>query len=438
MISWTSSLVKRIKLSHPTDGGTPVPNLSARSTRTSRRSGVIEDQWEPIPEEWLQPPAVNSATTKNRQRGPCPKKVKVTQNRRDSDSSELSDLSSSEELGMSDAGIESDLTSISSSAVSDLGDPPEAAAQNGTMAYGTAEPAENEEQSMEMKNTRFTADDAQIQVNHDVPVDPSLRKRPSTDHSPITMGANSPITNAHVLPNPEQCVPDIVIPTLADADAVTMEPVAGDVPPDNLAWADRPQGDLQIGLQDPIMDKVAIKKHDRSTPPHASTSEFTPAVAVPVVVVDGASVSEVPPDIASTQTPAASRLDEQPVDGNQPKGPEAIEESSQSPVEKAAERESKTVLEKLSVEAKEFVEEEEDDPRDEVRAAIKKSRNLNYLEWELVSYLPCRSAISECSLSRFVRHDMTGKSFLNSSKLHAMWMRKRSTDISSTTYCQVF
>lgn len=390
MISWTPSLAKRIKLEHPTNGGKPVANLSGRSTRTSRRSGVFEDQWEPIPKEWLQPAATNSAKTKNGQRDL--KKVKVTHNRRGSDSSELSDLSSSEELGMPDAGIESDLTSISGSAVSDLGDPPEATGEIGTMANGTARPAENEKHSMELNNTQSTADDAQIQVNHDAPVDPSAVKGSSTDHSPVTMGADTPIINAHGLPDAEQCVPKIVTPTLSDAHAVTIETVAEGVPPDNLASPDRHQGDVQIVRQEPTVDEVAINKHDHSTyhstPPHVSPSEATPAVAVPVVVADSASVSQESHDIASAQTPAVTRLDEQPVDGNQSNGPEAMQESSRLPVEKAAERESKTVLEELSVEAKDFLEEEEGDPCDEVRAFIKKSRNLDYTEWELVSLHP--------------------------------------------------
>ena len=53
--------------------------------------------------------------------------------------------------------------------------------------------------------------------------------------------------------------------------------------------------------------------------------------------------------------------------------------------EETADIESKIILEEVPAEDQQLPEEEEIDPRDEVRCFIKKSRNPDYLEWELVS-----------------------------------------------------
>jgi hypothetical protein len=94
--------------------------------------GILEDQWEAVPEEWLQPAVADSAKTKKGQRG-VKKVTGAARYRHDSDSSDLSDLSSSEEHAIPDARMESDLTSISSSAASEMGDSPEEAVAKGTM-----------------------------------------------------------------------------------------------------------------------------------------------------------------------------------------------------------------------------------------------------------------------------------------------------------------
>lgn len=342
---------KRIKLYEPEPERVPT---GGRSTRASRRSGIVGDQWEPIPDEWLNPDAVGKATNgKGKVKGKKGKKPSLEE---ESELSELSDVGGEEE---------SDLTSISSSGLSDMeGDEvtaPEEKAQSPVPGLETANPdgQRNKESTDDVPNKTENIDILPLNgpeegaaMDVDEPeTDPSSTNQPTLDVTAVASHAPSNTV--------DNLTPDISIPGQD-------RPIVPDVTADEqVATAEEHGADISM---DPVAeqavgnDGVAVECFQQAEGP-VESEVATVAEEQPVSSKPEPEVTLPLQQEPVTDVPMADTVPEQPINGD----------------------EAKTVLQELSKEVAEALDEEEDDPNDEVRAIIKRARNPDYLEWELVS-----------------------------------------------------
>lgn len=435
----TQPLTKTAKRLRTTSEETPSATCRGRSTRTSRRSGVLEDQWEPIPEEWLQPATADVAKLTNGKRRT--KKVKRnTQNPLDSDSSELSDLSFSEDQEGPESGMDSDLTSISSSTLSELGDLPEEVAGDHQMGNAIPSALNVEKASAEVDSSTNAAETAHAEGISTAAVDISSSGNGVTHGRHGAMDVDTTSQQEISVQTSEQNDPKASALPGSDTDIAMMATSTAESDPRENSVIENHDAKLGSGHQEFTEVKVSTP-HDQEpveslVPP--VDSNHSDAAPIDVTLTDTA--PEIPSNIASQQSPAAEvSHDHDPAGGETANELKKMEESTQNPEEKAAEIDSKTVLAELSVEIQEALEEEEDNPRDEVRSFIKKSRNPGYLEWELVSYyLVFHTLCLTLLLLRSVRLDSTGKASLNSMKSRAMRTKRRSIGILSTISYPVF
>jgi hypothetical protein len=427
---------KRTKRSHVTTEETPATSR-ARSTRTSRRSGVIEDQWEPIPEEWLQPAVPNSAKLSNGKRSRKGTK-RVLETRGDSDSSELSDLSSDEGQGVPDAGSESDLTSVSSSTLSEVEDLPEPVAVVKPVVNYNASTGVPETDRMEVDSAMDMAEATVTQVAQGTVSN-------GNDFAQVlvpAMDVDAPSQPETPTQEPQKI--DIADPIVTQPDNdTTTQPIPNTAPllAENSAREDDHTVEASEVRQS-LHEAETLADHQEVEQPSVTDVTSTEGDAVPINDVHQVVVPKTNNDNASRQSPTAAIP---PVHRPEDSGLAEKMEAAEDPIglpedseQKPFAIEGKTVLDELSVEIQEALE-EEDDPNDEVRSFIKKARNLDYLEWELVSRgLRIFVLILTLAWPRFARHDMNGSSSQSSSRNRAMRTKKHSTGILSIISCQVY
>jgi hypothetical protein len=375
---------KRAKRSHGAIEETPATSR-ARSTRTSRRSGVIEDQWEPIPKEWLQPAVPDSTKLSNGKRSRKGTKL-VLETRGDSDSSELSDLSSDEEQGVLEAGMESDLTSVSSSTLSEVEDLPEPVDVIKTVVNHNASTEVPEPDRMEV-------DSATDMVEATVTKVAQVTVSSGNDFAPVLVttmdvdASSQPETSTQDLQKIDIADPIVTYP---DNDTTT-QPIPNIAPvlAENSAREDGHTVEASEVHQSIHGTETLAADHQEVEQP---SIPYVPSMQGDAITIKGAHddvVPEIRKDIASPQSPTAVIPPVHlPGDSGLAEKVETTEEPAGLPGDaepKPFAIEAKTVLDELSVEIQEALEEEEDDPKDEVRSFIKKARNPDYLEWELVS-----------------------------------------------------
>jgi hypothetical protein len=342
---------KRIKLYEPEPERVPT---GGRSTRASRRSGIVGDQWEPIPDEWLNPDAVGKATN-GKGKGKKGQKPSLEE---ESELSELSDVGGEEE---------SDLTSISSSGLSDMeGDEvtaPEAQSPGPGLETANPDGQRNKESTDDVPGQTENIDISPINgpeegaaMDVDKPeTDPSSTNQPTLDVTAVAWHAPSNTV--------DNLTPDISIP---GQDRSMVPDVTAD---EQVATAEQHGADVSMNVVAPeVADQAAgrngvVEEHTRQAEGPAESEVVTVAEEEPVLSKPEPEPTMPLPQETVTDVPMADAVPEQPTNGD----------------------EAKTVLQELSEEVTEALEEEEDDPNDEVRAIIKRARNPDYLEWELVS-----------------------------------------------------
>lgn len=342
---------KKLKLSSSPHGTDSAPTRG-RSTRASRRSGIVGDEWEPIPEEWLRPDAPKAVNGKK----------KVPPDDDESELSELSDAPSDEGL---DTRMESDLTSISSSTLSDVDDLPEggdearpSVIQVEADLAGKVEPEagadaipdevkKSEHLDAELVNVQDLQTPMDIDVSASLPA-PALKAQPSLDVTSDTpvLNTTSDVQEDNDVSRQQQPITEIT--TADDGGAAD----SMDVVPETV--------DHAVGNDATAVHSAHPEIPDDPVVEHASAAQ---GQTVPSKV-------EPEPTLPLQQEPQT-----------------IIPESGTE--QKANGPDDKTVLEELSQEIAEAQEEEEDDPNDEVRAIIRRARNPDYLEWELASLLVC-------------------------------------------------
>ncbi|KAJ9104759.1 hypothetical protein QFC19_003900 [Naganishia cerealis] len=359
----SSPIAKRAKVSHIADGASPAPS-GGRSTRASRRSGIVGDQWEPIPDEWLQTDPATAVKAVKGRRGKKPLRQPVMNDEDDSELSELSDVSmnppSTDKMEESD----SDLTSVSSSTLSEPEDWPgmEVAPEAASTGHDPMELGDNigqpEEQVSHIVNSTSTLD---------------VEEPPSPFYSVMHKDQQSPI--------------QVDEPEKEDDLTHQMHPIAPERhedPNTQLATSvsqPAPQNAEVIPISAPSDAKVEPKAEVAESIPsdlHMNTDESLDQGMG--LQSSGDSPKTVPVQIQPASIPNAHDHTDHIVEGSSltdPAAPKTAEEGNLS--------ESKTVLQELAAEIEEAQEEEEGmDPKDEVRVIIRKAREPDFKEWELV------------------------------------------------------
>ncbi|KAJ9127755.1 hypothetical protein QFC24_000038 [Naganishia onofrii] len=351
-----SPVAKKTKVSHAlVDDASPVPP-GGRSTRASRRSGIIGDQWEPIPDEWLQSNTVKAVKGKGKKWEKSlrvgPVKMDVgDDDDDDGDDSELSELSSDISMDSSSEGKmqenESDLTSVASSALSEPEDWPSAKDVHETVTPSHDPTGRQDEQDGDLDSSMVVT--SETLDNGETP--------PSADLAPVddrqsSMQVDGLEKEDHSIPSlPEKHENQIEEPNVDDA---------------------------QPSLQD--VSTVATKLDDAA-----------PLPSVTPVNIESMDQNMVPQNEGPLREGVTAQPEPSPtldVHGTlEPKAEENHSTITATPptVDKGDSSESKTVLEELAQEIEEAQEEEEyHDPKDEVMAIIRKAREIDPLEWRLV------------------------------------------------------
>lgn len=401
---------KRTKLSSP-----PLETAPARgrSTRANRRSGIVGDQWEPIPEEWLNPDTAGKAANGKGKKGKKP-----TQEDEESELSELSDVAGEDE---------SDLTSISSSGWSDVEGDDVQMDETQAASLGHGKEGGAGEEGLQSGGT-VPMETEKIESLDVAPVN-----GPDDDTTPMDIDQPAALLPSDAQPSLDSTIdaPDSAVDP-GNNVSVDVSGASQDNAMVSGTTAEEPNPVAEQIGEDISMEVVASEDVGQAL----DGGEL--AVEGGKVAVDGVQSTEVQgePDASTTAEDQLPSPKEEP---------ESIPPLQQEPAtaapmtdiavgQKANGIEAKTVLQQLSEEVAEALEEEEADPNDEVRAIIKRARNPDYLEWELVSpfALTC-----DLTPSDFVRLDFrsvhlvtNGNNSPSSLRTRAMRTRRHSTVIS--------
>lgn len=350
VISSTARATKRGNLS---ESSLQAPPIGGRSTRASRRSGIVGDQWEPIPEEWLQPTTAGKTASGKGRKGKKP-----VQEDEESELSELSDVA---------VGEESDLTSISSSTLSDVeGD--EASADVARTPSSPREAGDSgdvvqngEGLDGEIEMVEIADKTTEIGTNNGPPMDVDLTE-PQPQLEPQALpnassgtGAATSSSNIHISVDPNvanQDPPPVPSAAVEEQHASSVkEGVDIDMDAAPMEVVD------QVVKNGETMDSAGVNGSEQAE----AQVQHTASTAV------GEELA--PPKLSPTPQQA-------PIDNASIK--------HTAPEHQTNGNDGKTVLQEVSAEVAEALDEDEDDPKDEVRAIIKRARKPDYLEWELV------------------------------------------------------
>ncbi|KAJ9125086.1 hypothetical protein QFC22_000039 [Naganishia vaughanmartiniae] len=359
----SSPIPKRAKLSYLDDVDSPVL-AHGRSTRASRRSGIVGDQWEPIPDEWLQSEAAAAAKGRGR-RGEKGSRRVVNDGDDDSELSELSDVSmdppSKERRDESD----SDLTSVASSVLSVLSEPED---------WPTKKDAPKE--VTVYRNEGKPQDDQRDNVDDNVVV---ALQTPVNGETPLTTGS-TPVTDRHSPMQVDEPMAEVdsmhhSIDTLPERQEDQQVKLSAD--------------DAQASLRELDIMSITFPDPNSTAEPKTKDATHIPSAAIAntetleqEVIPQSEKVSD--EAVLAQEEPAPTpdaRVDVEPkAEGT------SLNKVASPPIDQNGESsESKTVLQELAQEIEEAQEEEEyHDPKDEVMAIIRKAREVDPLEWKLV------------------------------------------------------
>ncbi|KAJ9108690.1 hypothetical protein QFC21_000010 [Naganishia friedmannii] len=359
----SSPVSKKAKVSHLVDGASPAP--AGRSTRASKRSQVVGDQWEPIPDEWLQSNTASvTAKGKGRRGGKVMRRRSVAGG--GDDDSELSDLS---DLSMDSASkgkgeeSDSDLTSVASSALSEPEDWPSTKAAPGAATVDHDQIECQDEQQDVLDSSTVIA--SETPGNGETPL--TADSAPVDDHQ-SPMEVDVPIAEAVPMEHSIETLPEKQEDEKVETSADDAQPQLQEGNTMSITLAD-PAGAAEMKTDDDDAQLSSLA---------TASIELVQQEAVPA----SGEVLEMAVTAEHEQAPTPDAHNS--IETNA--GESAVTKVATPPVEdKGDSSASKTVLQELAQEIEEAQEEEEyHDPKDEVMAIIRKAREIDPLEWKLV------------------------------------------------------